>query len=58
MNRIKLGLKKSHCLDACCIGVFTPETMIFKVSNLLQITALGRGNRQLLNLDKYGFPRG
>ncbi len=58
MNRIKLGLKKSHCLDACCIGTSTPETMIFKVSNLLQITALGRGNRQLLNLDKYGFPRG
>jgi 5-methylcytosine-specific restriction endonuclease McrA len=58
MNRIKLGLNKDHCLDACCIGRSTPDVLIFKTSNILQITASGRGNRQLLNLDKYGFPRG
>lgn len=58
MNRIKLGLNKDHCLDACCIGNSTPEKFFFKTSNILQITSSGRGNRQLLNLDKYGFPRG
>lgn len=58
MNRIKLGLNKDHCLDACCIGNSTPNELMFKTENILQITASGRGNRQLLNLDKYGFPRG
>jgi 5-methylcytosine-specific restriction endonuclease McrA len=58
LNRTKIGLKKDHCLDACCIGQSTPDKLFFRVSNVLHITAIGRGNRQLLNLDKYGFPRG
>lgn len=58
LNRKSLGLSKDHCLDACCIGRSTPEKLLFRVSNLLNISAVGRGNRQLLNLDKYGFPRG
>jgi len=36
----------------------TPDNLIFRTSNVLYITAAGRGNRKLLLLDKYGFPRG
>lgn len=57
-NRTRLGLRKEHCLDACCIGMSTPDNLIFRTSNVLYITAAGRGNRKLLLLDKYGFPRG
>jgi len=58
MNRTKMGLRKEHYLDACCIGFSTPDRLIFRTSNVLHITAAGRGNRKLLTLDKYGFPRG
>ena len=58
MNRTKMGLRKEHYLDACCIGFSTPDRLIFRTSNVLHITAAGRGNRKLLLLNKYGFPRG
>ena len=31
MNRIKLGLPKEHCFDACCIGQSTPDKLYFKL---------------------------
>ncbi|MCL2578794.1 MAG: RNA-guided endonuclease IscB [Oscillospiraceae bacterium] len=56
MNRIKLGLEKSHCLDACCIGASTPEVLIFKTTSVLYITAKGRGSHCRTNTNDSGFP--
>ena len=57
MNRIRLGLPKTHYYDACCVGKSTPNTLIFKTKDVLTIKALGRGTRQRVSLNKYGFPR-
>ncbi|WP_276959237.1 RNA-guided endonuclease IscB [Allomeiothermus silvanus] len=55
-NRIRLGIPKTHALDALCVGD------IAGVSNsqvpLLQIKALGRGWRCRTNVDAHGLPRG
>ena len=58
MNRIKHGLNKDHWIDAACTGsngheVIFPSTCM----NILTIKAMGRGNRQVQLMDKYGFPR-
>lgn len=58
MNRIALGLPKSHVYDSVCVGASTPETLRFKTDQVLCIKAMGRGKYQRTNLDKYGFPRG
>jgi 5-methylcytosine-specific restriction endonuclease McrA len=56
-NRRKRGYAKAHWLDAVCVGesgenVFVPDKM-----PVLQITAMGRGSRQMCRVDKFGFPR-
>ena len=56
-NRIKLGLPKDHHFDAICVGASTPENLIFCTDQIIHIKALGRGNRQRVQNDKYGFPR-
>jgi 5-methylcytosine-specific restriction endonuclease McrA len=55
-NRSRLGVPKTHALDAACVG---------KVNSLrgwhvptLQIKCAGRGSYQRTRLDKFGFPRG
>lgn len=58
MNRIRLGLPKTHYFDACCVGESTPNHLHFKTKEVLFIKAKGRGSRSRTNLDKYGFPRG
>lgn len=58
MNRIRLGLPKTHYFDACCIGGSTPTQFHFKTKEVLIIRAKGRGTRSRTNLNKYGFPRG
>lgn len=58
MNRIRLGLPKTHYFDACCVGESTPSHLYFKTKEVLFIKAKGRGSRSRINLDKYGFPRG
>lgn len=58
MNRIRLGLPKTHYFDACCVGESTPSHLYFKTKEVLFIKAKGRGSRSRTNLDKYGFPRG
>ncbi|MEK5326168.1 RNA-guided endonuclease IscB [Aeribacillus sp. FSL M8-0254] len=58
MNRIRLGLPKTHYFDACCVGKSTPLQLYFKTKEVLFIKAKGRGSRSRTNLDKYGFPRG
>jgi 5-methylcytosine-specific restriction endonuclease McrA len=53
-NRTKLGLPKTHWLDAACVGV----VKILKVltNQPLLIKCQGHGNRQMCGTDKYGFP--
>jgi len=58
MQRIRMGIGKSHCNDACCIGVSTPAKLIFKEKQTLSITAMGRGQHRRTNVDEYGFPTG
>ncbi|MDR0460289.1 MAG: HNH endonuclease [Nitrososphaerota archaeon] len=57
MNRVRLGIAKDHCLDACCVGISTPNELNFMTKSILHITAIGRGSYSRTNLDKYGFPK-
>jgi hypothetical protein len=58
LNRIKQGLCKDHWIDAACTGT-TGDNIVFPSTNMsiLNIKAMGRGNRQVQLMDKYGFPR-
>ena len=55
-NRDQLGLPKEHYYDALSVGE-TPSKFIFLTDKILQISAKGRGSRQMCRMDKYGFPR-
>ncbi|TFI55345.1 HNH endonuclease [Mastigocladus laminosus UU774] len=54
-NRSQQNLKKTHWLDAACVGKSTPTLNIKGVKPLL-ITANGHGTRQSCRTDKFGFP--
>jgi len=54
-NRTRLGLPKTHWLDAACVGE-TP-TLEVLVKQPLLIKATGHGSRQKCRTDRYGFPR-
>jgi len=58
LNRIKQRLCKDHWIDAACTGT-TGDNIVFPSTNMsiLNIKAMGRGNRQVQLMDKYGFPR-
>nr|UZQ22159.1 HEARO endonuclease [uncultured bacterium] len=53
-NRNRLGLPKSHWLDAACVG--NVETLKVLTSKPLLIAATGHGRRQMCGTNKYGFP--
>jgi len=53
-NRTRLGLEKTHWLDAACVGEV--ETLQVKLKQPLLITCVGHGTRQVCRTDKYGFP--
>jgi 5-methylcytosine-specific restriction endonuclease McrA len=53
-NRTKLGLPKTHWLDAACVGVV--ETLEILTNQPLLIKSQGHGTRQMCGTDKYGFP--
>jgi 5-methylcytosine-specific restriction endonuclease McrA len=55
-NRTRLGLPKTHWVDAACVGESTPEKLFIKCSSILVIKATGHGRRQRCRTDKYGFP--
>ena len=55
-NRSKLGIPKTHALDAACVGEV--EQLTGWDQPTLVIKAMGRGSYQRTRLDKYGFPRG
>jgi 5-methylcytosine-specific restriction endonuclease McrA len=54
-NRVRLGLPKSHWLDAACVGKV--DSLEILTTQPLRITAKGWGCRQMVPNDKYGFPR-
>ena len=56
-NRTRMNLEKSHWGDAACVGESTPEELKITSGPILQIKATGRGNRQMCQMDRYGFPR-
>lgn len=53
-NRTRLGLPKSHWLDAVCVGQV--EELDVQSSQPLLIKAGGHGTRQMCGTDKFGFP--
>lgn len=55
-NRNELGLPKQHYYDALSVGEI-PTNFNFLTDKILQISAQGRGSRQMCRMDKYGFPR-
>jgi len=55
-NRQRLGIPKTHALDAACVGAF--DALHAWQVPTLTIKAMGRGSYQRTRLTKYGFPRG
>ena len=55
-NRARLGIAKSHALDAACVGVVA-DLKDLRLTTL-QVKCNGRGSRSRTRLDSYGFPRG
>ena len=54
-NRDELGLPKEHYYDALSVGDIQDYT--FLTDKILQISAKGRGSRQMCSMNKFGFPR-
>ena len=54
-NRTQQKLEKRHYLDAACVGN-TPKLEILTNQPLL-IKCSGHGKRQVIHVDKFGFPR-
>jgi hypothetical protein len=57
-NRIAQGYAKDHWIDAACVGETGECVTITEGDCPLLIKATGRGTRQVVRTDKYGFPRG
>ena len=55
-NRDELGLPKEHYYDALSVGEI-PASFNFLTDKVFQISAKGRGSRQMCRVDRYGFPR-
>lgn len=55
-NRMRLGIPKTHALDAACVG--TVGDVRRPAQPALQVKCAGRGSRSRTRNDAYGFPRG
>jgi 5-methylcytosine-specific restriction endonuclease McrA len=55
-NRCRLGIPKTHALDAACVAKV--DTLTGWRRPILDIRATGRGSYCRTRLDAYGFPRG
>lgn len=55
-NRTKLGIPKTHALDAACVGRVGDVRRPAQPALLVKCT--GRGSRSRTRLDRFGFPRG
>jgi hypothetical protein len=56
-NRSRLGIQKTHALDAACVGSFASIER-WQGKPTLTIKCTGRGSYQRTRLTKFGFPRG
>ena len=56
-NRRQRNLPKTHWLDAVCVGQSTPGGLKLDGVRPLLIKAMGRGQRQVCDTDKFGFRR-
>ncbi|GJL52947.1 MAG: hypothetical protein NPIRA02_00790 [Nitrospirales bacterium] len=56
-NRIQQGYPKTHWIDAACVGVNGIQVHLDPKTQPLNITATGRGTRQVVKTDAFGFPR-
>lgn len=54
-NRTRLGIPKTHCLDALAVGPV--DTITTWPDRVTTITCTGRGSYSRTRTDKYGFPR-
>lgn len=55
-NRTRNQIPKTHALDALCVG--NVDTVTTWPATTLVATSTGRGRRQRVLTDRYGFPRG
>ena len=55
-NRTRRGLRKTHWLDATCVGASTPERLLMRNVRPLLIRATGHGTRQQCRTNASGFP--
>ena len=57
-NRTGQHYPKAHWIDAACVGDTGSAVHLSQHHKPLTITATGRGQRQVVRSDRYGFPRG
>ena len=57
-NRTGQHYPKAHWIDAACVGDTGSAVHLSQHHKPLTITATGRGQRQVVCSDQYGFPRG
>ena len=57
MNRIKQNYPKDHWIDAACVGESGAKISLQKVVPL-KIKTMGRGTRQVVKNNAFGFPAG
>lgn len=53
-NRTRLGLPKTHWIDAACVGMVDRLRLV--TTKILQVSATGFGGRQRCQTDKFGYP--
>lgn len=56
-NRVSQNYPKDHFIDAACVGETGAAVCISENFRPLFIRATGRGTRQVVRTDRYGFPR-
>lgn len=56
-NRISQEYPKEHWIDSACIGESGKDIRLDPRMKVLVVKAMGRGNRQMCRVNKYGFPR-
>jgi len=56
-NRQCVGLSKTHWSDAACVGEHGDRACVRAGLRPLVITSTGRGRRQVVKPNRYGFPR-
>lgn len=57
-NRARFGLRKSHVLDALCVGESPPgDRIVRRAAAVLVVGCTGRGSYRRTTPDRFGFPR-